>query len=164
MTGTRALTTSSASKGYAATNVFSLRGGRQLRQQPVAPPDLLSAVVARLEELIRLESGWDGYEGQPVGFGNAVFALRMFESISAVDTPAPAIVPGSSGDLQLEWHLPAGEIELHVRAPNVVHAWRFLAGAHPFEQELTLSTDFSEVAKWLHDLTEAPLAPHATAA
>ena len=163
MTGSRPLTTSSASNGYSAANVYSLRGGRR-QLMPLAPPDLQSAVENRLQELIRLESGWDGYEGQPVDFGNAVFAFRMLESICVADTPAPVIVPGSSGDLQLEWHLPAGEIELHVRAPNVVHAWRFLAGAHPLEQELTLSTDFSAVAKWLHDLTEAPLAPHATAA
>ena len=161
MTESRFLTTSSASKGYPATNVYSFRAGP--RFAPLVPNWQL-AVQARLQELIRLENGWDGYEGQPVGFGNAVFAVRVLESICLGDTPAPSIVPGSTGDLQLEWHLPSGEIELHVRAPNDVHAWRCLTGAHPLEETLVLSTDFSVVARWLRDLTEAPLAPHAAAA
>ena len=161
MTESRFLTTSSASKGYPATNVYSFRAGP--RFAPLVPNWQL-AVQARLQELIRLENGWDGYEGQPVGFGNAVFAVRVLESICVGDTPAPSIVPGSAGDLQLEWHLPGGEIELHVRAPNDVHAWRFVTGAHPREEALLISTDFSAVAKWLRDLTEAQLAPHAAAA
>ena len=161
MTHSRSLTTSSASAGYPATNVYSFRAGRRF---PALDSEWQLTVEARLQELIRLENGWDGYEGPPVAFGNAVFAIRVLESICVGDTPAPSIVPGNAGDLQLEWHLPSGEIELHVRAPNDVHAWRCLAGAHPLEEALMLSTDFSVVAKWLRDLTEAPLAPHAAAA
>lgn len=161
MTESRPLTTSSASSGYPATNVYSLRAGRRFA---TLVQDWQLTIEARLQELIRLENGWDGYEGPPVGFGNAVFAIRVLESICVGDTPAPSIVPGNAGDLQLEWHLPSGEIELHVRAPNDVHAWRCLTGAHPLEEPLLLSTDFSVVAKWLRDLTEAPLAPHAAAA
>lgn len=161
MTGSRPLMVSSASSGYPATNVFSLRTGQRLA---ALVGDWRPAVEARLQELIRLLHGWDGYRGHPVTFANAVFAFSVLESTCAGDTPAPEIVPGSSGDLQLEWHLPNGEIELHVRAPNDVHAWRFVAGDSPLEEELILSTDFSLVASWLRDLTEASLAPHAAAA
>ena len=161
MTESRPLTTSSASSGYPATNVYSLRAGRRVA---ALDRDWQLTVEARLQELIRLENGWDGYEGLPVAFGNAVFAVRVLESICVGETPAPSIVPGSAGDLQLEWHLPGGEIELHVRAPNDVHAWRSLTGAYPLEEALMLSTDFSVVAKWLRNLTEAPLAPRAAAA
>ena len=161
MNQSRSLTTSSAQISYSAANAYSFRGGRRFSAQV---PDWQWTVEDRLQELIRLENGWDGYIGQPVGFGNAVFAFRVLESICVGDTPAPSIVPGSAGDLQLEWHLPGGEIELHVRAPNDVHAWRFVTGAHPREEALLISTDFSAVAKWLRDLTEAQLAPHAAAA
>ena len=161
MTQIRSLTTSSASVGYPATNVYSFRAGRRFA---ALGPDWQLTVEARLQELIRLETGWDGYEAPPVGFGNAVFAVRVLESICIGDTPAPSIVPGNAGDVQLEWHLPGGEIELHVGAPNDVHAWRCLTGTHPLEESIVLSTDFSVVAMWLRDLTEAPLAPHAAAA
>lgn len=161
MTHSRSLTTSSAAAGYPATNVYSIRAGRRFA---ALDSEWQLTVEARLQELIWLENGWDGYEGPPVSFGSAVFAIRVLEAICVGDTPAPSIVPGNAGDLQLEWHLPSGEIELHVRAPNDVHAWRCLTGAHPLEEALMLSTDFSVVAKWLRDLTEAPLAPHAAAA
>jgi hypothetical protein len=123
-------------------------------------PTWQSTVKGRLEEIVRLPEGWDGYQGRPVSFGNALFAVRVLESICAIDAPPPEIVPGCSGDLQIEWHLPGGDIELHVRAPNDVHAWRSM----PSDEELILSTDFSAVADWLRDLTEAPLAPDSAAA
>ena len=161
MTGSRPLTASSTSSGFPTTNVFRLRTGRPLT---ALVQDWKPTVEARLQELVRLARGWDGYQGQPVSFGNAVFAFRMLESTCSEDTPVPEIVPGSSGDLQLEWHLSGGEIELHVRAPNDVHAWRFLAGDSQLQEELTLSTDFSLVARWLRDLTETSLASRAAAA
>ena len=126
---------------------------------------MLRAIEGRLEELIRLKFGWDGYQGQPVRFETAVFALRVLESTWKAGTPPPEIVPGTSGDLQLEWHLEFGDVELHVHAPNRVTAWRRLvAETVPFEEEKSLSTDFSTVASWIEFLTEAHLAPHAAAA
>lgn len=161
MTGTRPLS-QSAPNGYSVTNVFSIQAGRQVTR----PVDRhwWHSVEARLQELIRLEDGWDGYAGQPVNFGNAVFALRVLESTCKSETPPPEIVPGTSGDLQLEWHLPKGEIELHVHAPNDVSAWRLISGTALMEEQASLTTDFSLVAKWIRELTEASLAPRAAAA
>lgn len=151
---------SATSSDCAGANVFDIRTGRPL----AAPAEAWSvAVEERLQELIRLPVGWDGYNGQPVSFRNAVFALSVLESTCTIATPSPEVVPGSSGDLQLEWHLPGGEIELHIRAPNDVHAWRYVPGNPPRDEELLLSTDFSVVAQWIRELTEAPLAAHAAA-
>lgn len=156
MTGSRPIT-STISSAYPATNVFSFPSGQRMSPRS---PTWQSTVKARLEEIVRLHEGWDGYRGRPVSFGNALFALRVLESICSIDAPPPEIVPGCSGDLQIEWHLPGGDIELHVRAPNDVHAWRSM----PSDEELILSTDFSAIADWLRDLTEAPLAPDSAAA
>src|SRR5262245_40168454 len=81
-----------------------------------------ASVKQRLEELIRLEEGWDGYVAFPVSFETAVFALRMLESICGPNTPAPQIVPGLTRDIQIEWHTHHGDIELWVQSPNNVHA------------------------------------------
>lgn len=117
---------------------------------------------SRLEELVRLQEGWDGYAAFPVSFDNAMFAYRMLESISRRDTPAPQIVPGSSGDLQIEWHLPHGDIELWVRGPNSVHAWRSINDGNG-EEEVELTTDFSLVAGWIREITEPTIAIAAAA-
>lgn len=120
-------------------------------------------VMSQLSELIQLKPGWDGYQGSPVSFENATFALRIIEAICGNDTQPPQIIPGVSGDLQIEWHTMQGDIELHVKAPNDVRAWH-----SPFndgrEEELNLTFDFIKVANWLKKITETPIAIIAAAA
>lgn len=122
------------------------------------------AVMKRLEELVRLSEGWDGYRGLPVFLENATFALRMLEAICGPDAPPPQIVPGPSGDLQVEWHSRRGDIELHVVSPNKVHAWRHFVGDVEDGQSVELSTDFSVVAAWVNEITESDLAVGTAAA
>lgn len=120
------------------------------------------AVKQRLEELIRLEEGWDGYTAFPVSFDNAMFAFRMLESICRPATLAPQIVPGLSGDLQIEWHTLQGDIELWVRGPNNVHAWREMYDSQE-DEEINLTTDFSAVSEWVKEVTEKTIAVAAAA-
>ena len=126
------------------------------------PEESWRPVTDRLEELLRLERGWDGYTGSPVSFVNATFALRMLESICDSRSPLPQIVPGSSGDLQVEWHTLRGDVELHVRAPNDVHAWRVKSDG--LEEELLLANDFSAIVAWIKELVEPSIAIKAAAA
>ena len=112
------------------------------------------AVIARLQHLIRLPHGWDGYRGGPVSFENATFALRMLEAACRGDAPTPDIVPGANGDLQIEWHTVQAEIELHVRGPNDVNAWRMSEQTDPNGEEIALTNDFIVVAQWIRNLAE----------
>lgn len=120
------------------------------------------SVQKRLDELVALSPGWDGYSGLPVSFSNANFAVKVLEAVCGPLTPAPQIVPGSDGDLQLEWHSPEGVIELHVRAANDVLAWYRDDATGPNGIELQLTTNFIAAAKWLEDLERAS-APAAAA-
>ncbi len=141
------------------SNIVDIASRRTIAQ---TPEELLLPVTKRLEDLIRLERGWDGYAGSPVSFFNATFALSMLKSICDSQTPAPQIVPGSSGDLQVEWHTLRGDVELHVRTPNDVQAWRVTSSG--VEEELSLANDFSEVVVWLKELVEPLIAVKAAAA
>jgi hypothetical protein len=120
-------------------------------------------VVRRLDALVRLEKGWDGYSASPVAIENAIFALRMIEAMTSATTPAPSIVPGTSGDLQVEWHTLNGDIELHVLGPNRVSAWHTFAGFED-DNEILLANDFTEVAEWVRLVTETTIAAPAAAA
>lgn len=123
-----------------------------------------AAVVQRLQELISLEKGWDGYAAPAVRFDNAYFTVDMLKAICPGEMPfPPQLVPGSSGDLQVEWHYPHGEIELHVLAPNSVRAWR-RSPSVPEGEEVSLTTDFIVVWKWMKELLGAPLGTHSAAA
>src|SRR5215204_7030320 len=97
-------------------------GARVLIADPIR--EWRDMVLKRLNDLCCLDAGWDGYRGVPVSFENANFALRMLEASCPSEAPAPAIVPGPAGDLQIEWHTPNGDVELHVQSPYNVHAWR----------------------------------------
>ena len=122
------------------------------------------AVMSRLNELCCLPKGWDGYKADPVSFETANFALRMLDAACSPGAPIPSIVPGPNRDLQVEWHLLEGDIELHVRSPNDVHAWRFCASTDEDGDELELTNDFTVVADWIKELSERSLASQSTAA
>lgn len=122
------------------------------------------AIKSRLEYLVRLKIGWDGYTGLPVNFDNAIFAVKMLENICAAETPAPQIVPGTNGDLQIEWHTLNGDIELHVKAPNNVLAWISEENGEDDGVELQLTNDFTVVASWVKLITEPTIATEAAAA
>jgi hypothetical protein len=145
-----------------STNVVSIRkeqaGKRNLSDRPYAWKE---RVVQRLEYLIRLERGWDGYNARNVQFPIAVFAISMLDSICGPSTKAPDIVPGADGDLQIEWHTLNGDIELDVRAPNVVVAWR--STENPDGEEITLKNNFSVISGWVADLMEPTVAHNAAA-
>lgn len=120
------------------------------------------AVGQRLIELMHLNAGWDGYRAKPVKHENAVFALRVIEAICGEAIPQPQIVPGVNGDLQLEWHLNNGDVELHIVRPNYVHAWIEEEDEDGFELEL--KNDFSVVSARLASLMEKDLAAEPAAA
>jgi hypothetical protein len=127
------------------------------------PAQWKNAVEERLDYLCRLSKGWDGYSADPVQVSTANFALDMMNSICRPDVPTPSIVPGTNGDLQIEWHLQNGDIELHVIAPHDVHAYRETAQTGEDGEELSLTKDFTEVMRWIKDLMDSVHAPIATA-
>ena len=114
----------------------------------------MAKLKKRLEELTQLEFGWDGYRGKPVASSNAQFALDMIESIfEGEQINTIQIVPGINGDLQVEWHNLKGDIELHVKAPNVVSALRLILNGDPDGEEIDLTNDFTIVKKWVSKMS-----------
>ncbi|WP_162742280.1 hypothetical protein [Nitratireductor sp. OM-1] len=120
-------------------------------------------VSERIQELIRLPVGWDGYAGTPVKFETGMFTCTMLQALWRWDTPVPQIVPGPSGDLQVEWHMADNTVELHVISPNRVSAWRSMSGEDPDGQEIILSNDFAPIEEWIERLTGPNFAVEATA-
>lgn len=112
------------------------------------------AVMDQLNELVGLETGWDGYNAPPPSFESASFALKILESICDASAPPPQIVPGVDRDLQMEWHTHAGDIEIHVQGAYQVHAWRRLGYEGAPEEEFDLTNDFTPIAGWIASIAE----------
>ena len=115
---------------------------------------------SRLSRLTGLPEGWDGYQGKPVSSSCAGFAATLIESICDDNIPAPQLVPGSDGTLQLEWHLNGYDIEIDVLAPFEIAATRYdrVTGE---EDEIEVRSDFSKLAEWVKALGEARAASQA---
>ncbi|WP_170790255.1 hypothetical protein [Ruegeria lacuscaerulensis] len=107
----------------------------------------------RLNDLTSLKKGWDGYAGQPVSFNVAQFAANLIETLCIDGVPAPQLVPGSDGTMQLEWHLNGYDIEIDVLAPFDVVATRYDHISN-VEDEIEIQSDFTELADWMLALGE----------
>jgi hypothetical protein len=130
----------------------------------ISPLKWRSEIEAKLGKLIQLKKGWDGYRGMPVSFGTANFALQMLENVCLVETPMPQLIPGVNGDLQIEWHSRVADIELHVRRPNSVHAWRQNNFSNREYEEFDLTNNFQPILTWIKQLSEANASDNTTAA
>lgn len=107
----------------------------------------------RLDELTSLAIGWDGYMGQPVSFQCAQYAAGMLEHLCRHNVPAPSLIPGSDGSLQVEWHRNNFDVELDIVAPQRVYATRFNRESLK-EEELEIENDFTAIAAWVEDLAD----------
>ncbi|MCC6598054.1 MAG: hypothetical protein IT559_04635 [Alphaproteobacteria bacterium] len=151
--------------GTTATNVAKLT--QPARRVNLSDPPIIGweAIKSRLEELSKLEAGWDGYRGVPMRFEIGYFAAEIIKNLCDLSTPyMPQIIPGSNGDVQIEWHHSGKSIELHVKAPYDVTAWRNNDAVGEDGEEINLTTDFTAISKWLNEFTGATPANEAAAA
>lgn len=113
-----------------------------------------ASLSKRFDQICKLEQGWDGYKGQPVSFACAHFAATILEHLYTDGLPAPSLVPGSDGTMQIEWHRNQYDIELDVLAPNKVAAYRNDLLSYQ-EDEIDISNDFKVVNLWLNEMKAA---------
>lgn len=80
------------------------------------PPIWLAPVTSSIQRLLSLKPNWDSYGSLPVNPEAAVSALRFLGWATRWNTVPPHLIPTSSGDIQLEWHLNGFDLEIEVDA------------------------------------------------
>lgn len=118
----------------------------------------LSELKQRFDKLVSLPKGWDGYSGVAVTFTCATFAANLLERLYVDGVPAPQLVPGSDGSVQIEWHVNGYDVELDVLAPYEVNAVRRDVVTNEVK-ELELQTDFTALTGWIAALRTAGATP-----
>lgn len=114
----------------------------------------MKELASRFDEVVGLDTGWDGYSAVPVSFSIAQFAAQMVERLCIPNVPAPSLVPGSDGSLQVEWHVAGFDIELDVSAPLEVEAYRRNHDTGE-EDEINIESDFTQIAHWISEVAAA---------
>ena len=96
----------------------------------VAPPHLRTGMLEEVDRLRGYSANWDGYGARP-------FTNEMLEAVKNFlcwlpdnqlarpsrngDRLLPAVVPMSSGAIQLEWHVENRILELEFETPSIIH-------------------------------------------
>lgn len=103
----------------------------------------------KFNELCALPSGWDGYRSGPVPFGTANFAFGLTERIATIADAFPDIFPTSAGEIQAEWEIDGGVVELVFHGPLRASVYVEYEGQ---SEERELGSDFTFIEGWISDL------------
>lgn len=85
------------------------------RSTPLMSTDWLGSALVTLRRLSALEPDWDGYGSPPLTHQAIDRSFRLVLQSARELLPGPNLVPGSEGDLQLEWHLGERGLQILVR-------------------------------------------------
>lgn len=102
----------------------------------------LVALDARLDQIAALEPNWDGH-GAPAVEGALLRAVRAWgQSMPGwAFAPPPAVVPLSSGGVQLEWRAADRLLELEFETPELLHFLRWQPARGIEEEDTFPATD-----------------------
>ena len=100
-----------------------------------------AAAHAKLDELKRFEKNWD-----------IIQAAHEFLANMPADIEFPAVVPGSSGNVQFEWNVGSRELELEIETPERVYYGRWDNDDDSVEEGTCPLADFArsiELIRWV---------------
>lgn len=123
--------------------------------QPAASPSWTPQINERFRELASLNKGWDGYNAEKVDMGIINFAIEILNKVCDEYSPEPSIVPGTGGDLQIEWHTQEGSVELHVQEKFNVQFWTDDPEFCTDDEEIKLTTNFTLVMRLLKKINRS---------
>ena len=112
---------------------------------------LLAPARERLLELLRLGSGWDGFDATPPEFGTASVLYDVIRSVSDVDGSL-YIAPGFDGSLVARWDLPSDAvIEIRVEGGIWPEDAGVSRGAYTREVDISTPAKLRELFSWASD-------------
>lgn len=101
---------------------FPIDGGEFVVEIEGEPPSWVAPTVDALGRLLSMPQGWDSYDARQVDPTCVVSAIDIALTIMHDRTPSPAVVPTSSGGIQLEWHTRGIDLEIEIRSPSRISA------------------------------------------
>lgn len=85
-------------------------------------PSWVAPTVDALGRLLSMPPDWDSYGARQVDPTCVESAIDIALAIMHDRTPSPAVVPTSSGGIQLEWHMRGIDLEIEIQSPSRISA------------------------------------------
>lgn len=82
-----------------------------------------SELLREANKLFSLEHGWDSYGAEPIPIETILSALNTLMQVLTDSSPAPRLVPGSSGSVQAEWCLDDLDVEVEFSGSTDIRVW-----------------------------------------
>jgi hypothetical protein len=116
--------TSTLTGGFVGLREFRLPfdGGEIVIQLAASPPAWIAPTVDALSRLLSMPQDWDSYGAPQVDPACVASAIEIALTTMHDRTPSPAVVPTSSGGVQLEWHTRGIDLEIEIRSPSRISA------------------------------------------
>ena len=101
---------------------FPFNGGEFVVEIAGEPPTWVTPTVNALGRVLSLPRNWDSYGARSIDPANVGAAIELALALMNDGTPAPAVVPTSTGGVQLEWHTRGIDLEIEIRSPSRISA------------------------------------------
>ena len=95
------------------------------RAVTIRTPRWLNKMLDDLAILLRLPSDWDHYGAKAVDPQSALATAKFLLAVLSEDCLLPKLVPTVAGNVQLEWHTDAADLEIEVGPQGPSSAYFF---------------------------------------
>lgn len=82
---------------------------------PGAQAGWFQDTLRKFDQLVDLPPNWDGYGARAVDPALLKEVLRVLLEVVPPTASSPYVVPSPAGGVQVEWHEPAGDIEIEFK-------------------------------------------------
>ncbi|MEV7136728.1 hypothetical protein [Streptomyces tauricus] len=76
----------------------------------------MGSAVEKINKLLALPKGWDGYRAEPVTIEAGIAMVSVLFSVMDRRSLRPQLFPLANGGIQVEWHVGGSSIEIEVSA------------------------------------------------
>jgi hypothetical protein len=114
-------------------------------------PDWLPKALTELQATLKLKRNWDSYNSKEISPEVVAAAVQLLVNLIGPRTPRPAVIPTSSGHIQLEWCSRNLELEVEIESATTLHV--LFVDENEDEWETKLSYDLSELNNLIRRLS-----------
>lgn len=86
-------------------------------------PAYVDPVQWCINQLRRLELGWDGGRALPITYEAAEMTVQVIFDILDNDSALPQFFPLVDGGIQIEWHAAGNDVEIEIEGVGGIHAY-----------------------------------------
>jgi hypothetical protein len=74
-------------------------------------------IRTRLQQFVKLDHGWDGYDADPISIESAMFAFEVMMQMWRTNLQPPDVSPLSDGSIMFEWNQNGRHVTIEVHEP-----------------------------------------------